>query len=51
MVITGIDVAKETAAMVLTDVNIATGETAVEEGRGIFDNLTKIAACSLPTNR
>ncbi|MBN2356340.1 cation transporting ATPase C-terminal domain-containing protein, partial [candidate division KSB1 bacterium] len=36
--------------MVLTDDNFATIEAAVEEGRGVFDNLTKIIVWTLPTN-
>jgi Ca2+-transporting ATPase len=46
----GTDVAKEAADMVLTDDNFASIEAAVEEGRGVFDNLTKIIAWTLPTN-
>lgn len=50
MGITGTDVAKEAADMVLTDDNVATIEAAVEEGRGVVDNLSKIIAWTLPTN-
>jgi Ca2+-transporting ATPase len=50
MGVSGTDVAKEAADMVLTDDNFASIEAAVEEGRGVFDNLTKIIAWTLPTN-
>jgi Ca2+-transporting ATPase len=50
MGITGTDVAKETADMILTDDNFATIEAAVEEGRGVYDNLIKFITWTLPTN-
>lgn len=50
MGITGTDVAKETADMILTDDNFSTIEAAVEEGRGVFDNLRKFITWTLPTN-
>ncbi len=50
MGIAGSEVAKEAAAMVLTDDNFTTIEAAVEEGRGVFDNLSKIIVWVLPTN-
>jgi magnesium-transporting ATPase (P-type) len=46
----GTEVAKSAADMVLTDDNFATIEAAVEEGRGVFDNLTKFIVWTLPTN-
>ena len=50
MGISGTDVAKEAADMVLTDDNFASIEAAVEEGRGTFDNLKKFIVWTLPTN-
>lgn len=46
----GTDVAKDAADMVLTDDDFATIEAAVEEGRAVFDNLTKFITWTLPTN-
>ncbi len=50
MGITGTEVAKEAADMVLTDDNFSSIEAAVEEGRGVFDNLVKFIAWALPAN-
>lgn len=50
MGITGTDVAKDASDMVLTDDNFSSIEGAVEEGRGVFDNLTKFIVWTLPTN-
>jgi cation-transporting ATPase F len=46
----GTEVAKEAAAMVLTDDNFTSIEAAVEEGRGVWDNLIKFITWTLPTN-
>ena len=50
MGITGTEVAKEAADMILTDDNFSSIEAAVEEGRGVFDNLVKFITWTLPTN-
>jgi len=50
MGITGTEVAKEASDMVLTDDNFASIQAAVEEGRNVFDNLTKIITWALPSN-
>ncbi len=50
MGITGTEVSKEAAAMVLTDDNFASIAAAVEEGRGVYDNLVKFLIWTLPTN-
>jgi magnesium-transporting ATPase (P-type) len=50
MGIAGTDVAKGAADMLLTDDNFASIEAAVEEGRSVFDNLTKFIIWTLPTN-
>ena len=50
MGLSGTEVAKEAAAMVLTDDNFASIEAAVEEGRGVWDNLVKFITWTLPTN-
>ncbi len=50
MGITGTEVAKEAADMLLTDDNFSSIEAAVEEGRGVYDNLLKFITWTLPTN-
>jgi magnesium-transporting ATPase (P-type) len=50
MGLAGTEVAKEAADMVLTDDDFAAIEAAVEEGRGVYDNLVKFITWTLPTN-
>ncbi|MFE7629571.1 cation-translocating P-type ATPase [Kocuria sp. NPDC057446] len=49
MGVTGTDVAKGAARMILTDDNFATIVAAVEEGRGIYDNILKFVRFQLST--
>lgn len=50
MGVTGSDVTKEASAMVLTDDNFASIVNAVEEGRGIYDNIQKVLQFLLSCN-
>ena len=50
MGVKGTEVTKDSAEIVLADDNFTTIETAVEEGRRIYDNLRKALVFLLPTN-
>jgi len=50
MGVSGTDVAREAAAMMLTDDNFASIVAAVEEGRGIYDNILKYLGFLLSSN-
>ena len=47
---TGTDVAKQAADMILTDDNFATIERAMEEGRGVYENIKKSVIFLLSSN-
>ena len=48
---TGVDVAKQAADMILTDDNFATIEKAIEEGRGVYENIRKSVIFLLSSNQ
>jgi P-type Ca2+ transporter type 2C len=50
MGVTGTEVTKEAATMILTDDNFATIVGAVREGRGIYDNIVKFVRFQLSTS-
>lgn len=50
MGISGTEVTKQASDMIITDDNFASIVNAVEEGRGIYDNIVKFATYLLPMN-
>jgi Ca2+-transporting ATPase len=50
MGVTGTDVAKQAADMILTDDNFATIEKAIEEGRAVYENIRKSVIFLLSSN-
>lgn len=50
MGVTGTDVAKQASDMILTDDNFATIERAIEEGRGVYENIRKSVIFLLSSN-
>jgi magnesium-transporting ATPase (P-type) len=50
MALAGTEAGREASDMILTDDNFASIQAAVEEGRGVIDNLRKFIVWTLPTN-
>jgi cation-transporting P-type ATPase F len=50
MGMSGTEAAREASDMILANDNFSTIEAAVEEGRGVFDNILKYLVWTLPTN-